>query len=68
MTSHLQSFETELLDARGLSLSQTAPLTAAIGGWYWVRFRRSTKLVSALELAYSGSESDKRYAQTVPHT
>jgi hypothetical protein len=42
LTFHLQSFETELLTQVDNRYRRLPPLTADIGGWYSVGFRRST--------------------------
>jgi len=41
MISHLQSFETELLRQADNRYRRLPPLTADIGGWYSMGFRRS---------------------------
>jgi hypothetical protein len=42
ITSHLQSFETELRARADNRYRRLRPLTADIGGWYSVGFKRST--------------------------
>jgi hypothetical protein len=42
LTSRLQSLETELLTQADSRYRRLPPLTADIGGWYSVGFRRST--------------------------
>ena len=42
LTSHLQPFETDLLTQADNRYRRLPPLTADIGGWYSVGFRRST--------------------------